>query len=210
MKDVKKVKQRNYGIDIVKIVAIILVICVHFFLNTNYYDTTHSGIAMKIQSAIRNFCMVCVPLFLIATGFLNNKKEYNKSFFKSLAIILIIWLFYSIIEFFALNIINGTTENLNLRSLFLSVTSFKACGYSWYIEMYIGLYLLTPIINNAYEKFDQKNKNMALLLIILTAILPNFINVLFNGILHIPSLWERIYPLAYYLIGKHILYYKPN
>ena len=99
MEVAKKNKQRNYGIDIIKIVAVILVICVHFFLNTNYYDTANSGIAMKIKSAIRNFCMICVPLFLIATGFLNTKKQYNKSCFKGLVAIIIIWLFYSIIDF---------------------------------------------------------------------------------------------------------------
>lgn len=94
-----KTKNRNYGIDIVRIIAVVLVLSVHFFLNTNYYNTIHlGGISLKIQSIIRNFCMVCVPLFMLITGFLNKKTEYNRSFFRGLLNILIVWFFYSIIE----------------------------------------------------------------------------------------------------------------
>lgn len=106
----KVLKERNYGIDIVRIIAVILVLSVHFFLNTRYYITPNYGISMKLQVVIRNFCMICVPLFMIITGYLNNKTEYNKSFFKKLINILIVWLFYSLIEYFVLNVSNGNLD----------------------------------------------------------------------------------------------------
>jgi len=203
----KDLKDRNYGIDLVRIIAVILVLCVHFFLNTAYYVTPKSDISMKFQAIIKNFCMICVPLFMLITGYLNNKTEYNKSFFKKLINILIIWFFYSLIEYFALNISKG---NLDLKSFILSLTSFRACDYSWYIEMYIGLYLISPVINSAYNSFDKKNRTVLLLIAIIGGTMPEIINNIFSGSIHFPSWWAAIYPLSYYIIGKYISDVKPE
>ena len=198
-------KVRIYGVDLIKIIAVVLVITVHFFLNTRYYVFIDGGgIGMEFQSIIRNFCMICVPLFIIATGFLNKKKEYNKSFFKGLFNILIVWFFYSLIEYFVISFVNGDFNRLNFINLVNSITSFKACQYSWYIEMYIGLYLLSPIINNAYNSFNSKNRFRVVLILFIIIILPNFINTLLKGIIHMPNWWSNIYPLAYYICGKYI------
>ena len=202
-----KIKERNIGIDIIKVIAVILVLSVHFFLNTNYYSIySFGGISMKLQTIIRNFCMICVPLFIISTGFLNNKKEYNKSFFKSLFNIIIIWIFYSVIEYLILNWLNGNL--FNIKDFIYSVTSFEGCGYSWYIEMYIGLYILSPILNNAFDNFNEKNKLYLLILSISSIILPEFLNS--NKIIHFPNWWSLIYPIPYYICGKYILYTKPK
>lgn len=205
-----KIENRNYGIDIIRVIAIILVLSVHFFLNTSYYSVSNVGIGMKLQTIIRNFCMICVPLFMLITGFLNKKTKYDKTFFKGLINILIIWFFYSLIEYFTLNILNHNYNLLNLKSFIYSLSSFKSCGYSWYIEMYIGLYLISPIINNAYNTFDRKNRFILLLVVILNLVLPTFVNELFNGIIHMPNWWISIYPLAYYIVGKYIFDIKPK
>lgn len=199
-----KKDSRMFGIDIVRILAVILVLIVHFFLNTNYYSTPLKGMSMNIQSVIRNFCMSCVPLFLIITGFLNNKKEYNKSFFKGLFNILIIWIFYSIIEFTVLLLLDGNLNDLTIQKLLYSITNFEACGYSWYIEMYIGFYLISPVINNAYNSFNKKNKLYLLIITICSLILPEFINNVFDNIINLPYWWSGLYPIAYYIMGKYL------
>ena len=108
-----KIETRNYGIDIVRIIATITVLCVHFFLNTGYYEyVKDADITVVFHIFIRNFFMICVPLFMLITGYLNKKIEYNKSFFKGLLNILIVWFFYSIIEYVVLNLINGYTEDI--------------------------------------------------------------------------------------------------
>lgn len=200
-----KIKDRNYGIDVIKIIAVILVLTIHFFLNTEYYSfTAGGGLGIKIQSIIRNFCMICVPLFMLTTGFLNKKTEYNKSFFKGLFNILLVWFFYSLIEYFVMNSISGDFSNFNFIKLLHSITSFDACYYSWYIEMYIGLYLISPILNNAYNSFDKKNRFRSVLIIVLSIMLPIFINTIFNNIIHLPNWWYSTYPIAYYMCGKYI------
>lgn len=148
--------------------------------------------------------MSCVPLFMILTGYLNNKKDYNKSFFKSLLNIIIIWLFYSVIEYCFVNLLNDTHKNLNLKNMLYNITAFRGCRYSWYIEMYIGLYLLSPVINKAYDSFDCKSKKMLVLIIIMLTVFSNFVNTVFDKSFHLPSYWNALYPFAYYLVGKFI------
>ena len=109
-------KDRIIGIDLLKVISIILVLIVHFFLNTNYYNVERIGISLTFQSIIRNGCMVCVPLFITITGFLNKEKEYNKKFFIKLLEIIIIWLFYGVIEFVVLGIMN--------KSFLINCTTF--------------------------------------------------------------------------------------
>lgn len=203
-------KDRNYGLDILRVIAIISVLSVHFFLNTKYYVVSKNGIGMKMQFVIRNIFMICVPLFILLTGYLNNNKKYDKKFFKGLLNVIIIWLFYSIIEFTVRKYITNNLEELTLKKILLAVTSFKACHYSWYIEMYIGLYLLSPVINNAYDNFETKDKNILLLISIIIFILPGLINDLLKDYIHFPNWWYGVYPLGYYITGKYLKDTKPK
>lgn len=201
-----KNKERVIGLDIIRVIAVLFVLCVHFFLNTKYYTTEFNGIGMKLQYIIRNIFMICVPLFILLTGYLNKKKEYNKEFFKELIIILIIWLFYSIIEYPITNMYKFTS----IKDYIFQITNFKASRYSWYLEMYIGLYLLSPLINNGYNSLKQKDKNILLILSIILFIAPGFINDLLKDIIHFPNWWYSIYPLGYYITGKYLSETKPN
>ena len=74
MKNVMLEKRKD-GLDVIRILATIFVFTVHFFLKTNYYNVSLDGISLKLQSIIRNFCMSCVPLFIMLTGFLNQNKK---------------------------------------------------------------------------------------------------------------------------------------
>ena len=74
-------QERKYGLDIVRIIATLSVLSVHFFLKTNYYNTPLNSMPMRVQSIIRNFFMICVPLFLLSTGYLMKDKSLNKKYY---------------------------------------------------------------------------------------------------------------------------------
>lgn len=70
-------KVRNINVDIIKCIAVFLVVSVHFCLNNGFYEMTISCPRMYVMVCIRTFSMMCVPLFLLITGFLMNKKDIN-------------------------------------------------------------------------------------------------------------------------------------
>ena len=72
--------KRNSSIDLMKSCAIFFVISVHFLLNSGFYDMTiHSTLAI-FWIGIRTILITCVPLFLVATGFLMNRKELSAQY----------------------------------------------------------------------------------------------------------------------------------
>ena len=71
---------RIAGIDIIKALAAFFVVSVHFLLNTNFYEMRLNGKGMIILTAVRHLLLICVPLFLLATGYLNRNKEPNKEY----------------------------------------------------------------------------------------------------------------------------------
>ena len=86
--------KRDIGIDIVKTIAILSVVGVHFFLNTRFYRVDLNNTNLFLQTAIQQICLTCIPLFVMSTGYLNNNTKINKSYFKKILPIIYIYLLY--------------------------------------------------------------------------------------------------------------------
>lgn len=213
--------KRDVGIDVVKAVALLCVISVHCFSHIGYYQQPMCGKGMLFLTIVRNFFMICVPLFLMATGYLMNRKKFEKKYYKGIAKILYTYVIVSIICIIYKVVIEGYTTTWHM---ILSIFSFSAAGYSWYVEMYIGLFLIIPFLNLIYNNLkSQKQKRGLLFVMLFMTALPdamnayNFeqlsfwkhpagveINVIF------PQYWTCVYPITYYFIGAYICEYKPK
>ena len=95
MNELRKI--RNINIDVIKCIAVFLVVSVHFSLYNGFYQTPVSCPRMYIMTAIRTFSMMCVPLFLLITGFLMYKKEFSAKFYMGLKRIIVPYIIISVI-----------------------------------------------------------------------------------------------------------------
>ena len=219
----KSTKERNYSIDLVRIIAIFSVISVHFFLNCQYYTVPLQGKKLFVMSIIRAGFMVCVPLFIVITGFLMNKKTLCKKYYKGIIKTISIYLLASIVCLLFRT--KYLQEEYSIKESILAILKFNASEYAWYVEMYIGLFLLIPFLNLIYNNLEGKKQKIALIgtLIFLTA-LPGVINIFKieisewwrrpSGNLEydkiIPDWWKNIYPFTYYFIGCYFCEFKPK
>ena len=201
--------KRNINIDIIKVISLLLVIGVHFFLYTKYYSITYS-ITNSIFIAIRNICMVCVPLFIIVTGYLNRNKVWSKNYYINISRV---YLLYSLAMFILTLVDNKYAINTTLfETALINILNYKY--YGWYITMYIGLMLLAPIINLAFKSMDKSTRKYAIINIILAISIPVtlvdlFSNVRYSILAHIlPNWWYYTWPLMYYMIGVAFSYNK--
>lgn len=103
-------KERNINLDLIRCVAVIFVISVHFCLNSGFYELTCSGMRMLIMCILRTAFITCVPLFLMLTGYLMNKKELTLSYYKGIkrtyciyVLVCICCLLFNVIETVARN-----------------------------------------------------------------------------------------------------------
>ena len=82
--DIKKLERRDSSLDIIRIVAAFTVLSVHFFLHNGFYSEIVSidkGPQMFIMVQMRTLFGVCVPLFMILTGYLMSQKTLSKAYY---------------------------------------------------------------------------------------------------------------------------------
>lgn len=201
--------KRNINIDIIKVVSLLLVIGVHFFLYTGYYSINYS-ITNSIFIVLRNICMACVPLFIIVTGYLNRNKVWSKKYYLNIGRV---YLLYSLAMFILTLVDNKYVINTTLfKTALINILNYKY--YGWYITMYVGLMLLAPIINLAFKNMDESTRKYAIINIILAISIPVtlvdlFSNVRYSILAHIlPNWWYYTWPLMYYIIGVAFAYNK--
>lgn len=204
-----KVKNRYVGIDILRVFAIFSVVAVHFWsLNTPFLQTDFDGsLSMFLQGMGHFFFQLAVPLFLMITGYLNgSKKTYSLSYVKGLGRVLKAYLFFSILTFFFRRYY--LHESLSVMDGVRYLLDFSLIRYGWYVEMWIGLYLLTPFLNMGYDALQSKCQKRYLLLVLFVL---SPLAVFFNryGFVLLPKFWMNLYPIFFYVIGRYIREYQP-
>ena len=70
-------KKRDIGLDLTRIVAFVSVVSIHFFLNSGYYDAPVVGKRMYIMTLGRTFFGICVPLFMLLSGYLMTQTSHT-------------------------------------------------------------------------------------------------------------------------------------
>ena len=86
---------------------------------------------------------------------------------------------------------------------------FSAIPYAWYIEMWIGLFLLTPFLNILWKNIGSRHHKLILLLTLyLLTALPDFFNR--YGLTLVPAYWEALYPVTFFYLGAYIREYQPK
>lgn len=198
-------KKRNINIDLIKCIAVFSVISVHFFANTGFYDKVVLGNNMYVAVFFRTLFMICVPLFMITTGYLMKNKTLSKKYYLGISRVLITYVLASLIYLGYRAIYFG--EPFGIKHIVRCIVEFDIAN-AWYIKMYIGLFLLIPFINLIYNNLKVKKQKQ--ILIITMLILTSFQGIFNIKYSLIPDWWIGIYPLTYYFIGCYLKEYKVN
>ena len=202
-------KKRLWGLDLVRMAAIILVLNVHALAYLGIGPTTPGWGGWL---CLRYLAMACVPLFLLLTGYLSGKRELTLSYYGKLLPVLVSYVVISALAegmhrfYFGLGVIplHGAFHILN----------YTANGYAWYVEMYIGLFFFIPFLNLLWRALDSRGKRAALIATLaLFTMLPPVVESFGSAATRldiVPDYWEIAYPLAYYYLGAWLRDYPPR
>lgn len=195
-------KKRQPGIDLVRCLGLLLVVSVHFFLYNGFYYEPQTHIRMLLPNAARWLFLSCNGVFMFLTGYLKCTKPLDRGYYRSLAPILTGYFLTCVVSFpirhFFLN------EPMTFFGWIENMITFG--NYSWYVEMYIGLFLFAPVINLAMSalKTPKQLYWLAGTMVFLTA-LPSI-----TGLNLIPDYWSSLYPITYYVLGAVIRKLQPQ
>lgn len=212
--------QRNPSLDIIRCCAFFFVVSVHFFLNSGYYGAVVTGERMYIMTLLRSFLMICVPLFILLSGYLLCNKTIHIAFYRKLLYTVSIYLLSSVCC--VLYRILILKEPLSPARLIEGFFEFSNAPYSWYVEMYIGLFLMIPFLNLIYNNLkSRKEKHFLLAVFLFLTVLPNAINIFVPNagwflnpasnsdyFEFIPNYWCGLFPITYYFLGCYLREYK--
>ena len=215
----KERQERSCNLDLIRIFAFLCVIAVHAFMNCEFYDLSVAGVGMLVATCLRNFFMICVPLFLLLSGYLMKDKTPCRAYYFKLIRILGIYLLASILCGAYKLIYDG--ENFSFSDAVSGLFDFVTAGYSWYIEMYIGLFLMIPYLNKMYRGGSQRSKKLLVLTFLFLTALPSMANIWrfsdpswwlrpsenreYQGL--VPVYWQALYPVTFYFIGNYLREY---
>lgn len=195
-----KQSQRELGPDILKSLATLFVICVHFYLNVGYYSAPLNSPKLFIMTVARWLFLICVPLFIILTGYLKLNKTVSKSHYMSLVPLFTAYIVICIHKMHVANQIFGKvyTFGYGLKNL----ANYQI---AWYMGMYMSLMLIIPFLNKMWKGCNGRKEHNILLgsLVFVSMLYPVFLYV-------VPSYWQMLYPLAYYFFGTYAKVYRPK
>lgn len=208
-------KGRNITLDIIRVIAVFSVIGVHFFLNSGFYGIPVKGIEMYLGTLGKTFFMICVPLFLLLSGYLMKNKVLSKKYYKGIGKVIGVYVISTLVCLTFMKFV--LKQEVTLLSGIKNLLSYQQ--YSWYVEMYIGLFLIIPFLNLIFKGLDSKGKKVLLItMAFLTAIPSTFNSFDFLKRFYIgfdtvpyshytkifPDFWLKLYPVTYYFLGAFI------
>lgn len=193
-------KMRNSNIELLRIIAIILVVFSHFC----YHGAGH--ILPNMEFGINRFILeaftlgnIGIVLFMLITGyFLIDSNKLNIE--KILKLILQV-LFYSVLIYIMLVLLNF--ESFSIKNMIHSLLPITYKGY-WFFTAYIILYLFHPYINKFLNGLKRKEYlNYIILMFAIFSVLATITRSNYYGS-------ELILFLMFYSIGGYLNKYKDN
>lgn len=196
---------------------------IHFFHNSGFYGTPVEGGTMMLMCTFRNLFIICVPMFLMLSGYLMNQKKPEKKYFLGIFKTINTYIICSVVFFLVSKFVMG--EEAGFKDFITDLFGFEGTRYAWYIEMYLGLYLLIPFLNILYNNLkDKRQAEYLLAALFVVSMLPSFVNAFrFESaewwllpsssddyFQIMPQWWDNLYPILFYFAGAYLAKYKPK
>lgn len=194
-------KRREPGLDLLRALGLLAVVSFHFFLYNGFYARPQTGLSMAAADVALTLTISCNGIFMMLTGYLKCEKRPTAAYYRSLLPLLTSYFLASLgnlaFRTFYLH------EALDAAAWIRGLLNFSGAYYGWYVEMYLGLHLLAPVLNLALERLEGKKQMLWLLgTLVLVTVLPAESKLL-------PDYWVKLYPLAYYCAGAAIRKHRP-
>ena len=160
----------KYYLDVVKIIAILLVIFNHtgsrgYVLFTEYHDVSQWKYYFYMLFGI--FAKMGVPLFIMCSGVvLLGKKENIKSviknrFFKYLIALIIFSAINYMYQFYCMH----TIDRLSIKDFMITIYTSKMATAYWYLYAYLAYILVIPFLRLLNENMKQNHYEYLILLV---------------------------------------------
>ena len=191
-------KVRDYRLDILRVIALAMIILMHSPLTCSVPAYVLSGISYFTSPSIGLFFMISGALLL---GNNLSTKEFLKKRFTKILFPTIFWtFFYLIIKYYS-----GQLSATGVLKAVLSIPfSAQARSILWFMYTLAGLYLLTPVLSQWLKKASKREIEFYLFLWVITLLYPYLERGLIINESHTGILYYFSGYLGYFLLGFYL------
>lgn len=161
--------RRNYGIDLLRIVSMLMVVILHILGQGGILKgTTPITVNYEVSWFLEIAALCAVNCYALISGFVGygSKFKYTN--------IVYIWIQVVFYNFFITLIYSFILPNVPNERLWGAIFPVTNRAY-WYFTAYFCVYFLTPIINTAIKHLtENKLKAISLSLILIFTVIPLF------------------------------------
>ena len=194
--------KRESGADLYRIMGLLFVNSLHACLYNGFYYEAQEGWLMWVANSLRWLVFSCNAMFMLLTGYLKTASPWGRRYYKSLVAVLIGYVLTCVISYPIRYHWIGEKDALDVWwGRFITFSN-----YSWYLEMYIGLFIISPLVNLALDNIPNP-KNQWLLVISLAVVTIGHSATLHNLL---PDYSGSFYPLTLYTLGAVIRRTQPK
>lgn len=186
-------KKREYTFDVLRVIAMIMVIIVHVSnLYSRYYGLI-SNSSYLLSLTFNTISRISVPLFFMISGALLldrsfNKDKYIKRILRFLIVIVVWDIIYLVWEY----LFFGTTYN---KLYTLSFEPFRS--HLWFLYTIIVLYIIQPLLKFLLDKLNSKQKMILFIIWFLMGTFSMFFPV-------ITEYYTTVCYIGYFILGKYL------
>lgn len=195
--------KRESGLDLLRCFATLLVVTTHAFMSNGYTIRPQVGVAMWLAGSFQLIARGGVGIFLLLTGYLQSRKTHWRACYRRLPSVLMGYLIASVICIPIRHFIFGDIQSWTtwIQRFF----GYNGAYYGWYVEVYVGLTLLSPFLNVGLKHLSDKQLlGFSAVLLFLSA-LPGL-----TPWTVVPPFFVNLYPISYYVLGVIVRRIQPK
>lgn len=195
-------KTRNLSLDVLRVLAIFLVIWQH--TSENYYIGPNVSLvhdAVPVVGIFNSYSRCCIGLFIMISGYLliPMKQSTSQFFRRRFSRVLFPWLFWCVLYALRMGYMEkegGADILSHIAHIFVNFGT--DVGHLWYVYMLLGIYLLVPVISPWLRSCSKRELQFYLALWGITLLLPYLHQIW-------PEMWGECSwnptPTLYYFTG---------
>ena len=193
---------RETGFEILRILAILLISCVHVMNYGGLLGNATDGIGLLTQRLLYAIFTTSVNVFVLTSAYFLVKSRFK------IKKVLFLWIqvfAYTIISYLVCIIINPQEFSLqNFFFCFIPITNQKY----WFFTAYILVYLFSPFLNLMLNNASKKS----LTILVIGLFVFSWLSTRFNiaSVASISSGYSVIWFIMLYIVGGYLRLYPPR
>lgn len=202
---IKKQSNRNIGIELARIISMLMVVILHTIGHGGILDNTIGlSVNNNLIYLLNIACYGAVDMYAIITGYVCVKSKYRWER------IIELWLqvtFYTVGITAILYLIPNNIVNVGIKDLIKSIIPVMSKQY-WYFSSYFCLFLFIPFINLLLNKLSKEEYKKLILISIFAFCGIAFISRNLSGdIFNVNRGYSFLWLAVMYIVGAYIKLY---